>query len=56
MCDDLGATMAELSAKGIAFRGEPRDEGWGVVVTMLLPGELELTLYEPRHPTAFGSL
>ena len=52
MCDDLEATMAELRAKGIEFRGEPRDEGFGITVTMVLPGETELTLYEPRHPTA----
>ena len=51
MCDDLAATMAELGARGIRFRGEPHDEGWGVVVTMVLPGDLELLLYEPRHTT-----
>jgi hypothetical protein len=52
MCDDLEATMAELRAKGIEFAGEPEDEGWGICVTMLLPGGTELLLYEPRHPTA----
>jgi catechol 2,3-dioxygenase-like lactoylglutathione lyase family enzyme len=52
MCDDLEATMAELRAKGIEFAGEPEDEGWGIGVTMLLPGGAELLLYEPRHPTA----
>ena len=52
MCDDLKATMDELRAKGIEFRGEPRDEGFGITVTMVLPGETELMLYEPRHPTA----
>jgi predicted enzyme related to lactoylglutathione lyase len=52
MCDDLEATMAELGAKGIEFAGEPEDAGYGVVVTMLLPGGAEVPLYEPRHPTA----
>ncbi|HLN16348.1 MAG TPA: hypothetical protein VK277_06275 [Acidimicrobiales bacterium] len=52
ICDDLPATMAELAEKGVAFRGEPEDRGFGVAVTMLLPGGLELLLYEPRHPTA----
>jgi catechol 2,3-dioxygenase-like lactoylglutathione lyase family enzyme len=52
MCDDLEATMAELRAKGIEFRGEPQEEGFGITVTMLLPGGTELMLYEPRHPTA----
>jgi hypothetical protein len=52
MCDDIGATMAELKAKGIQFAGEPEDEGFGIGVTMLLPGGTEVLLYEPRHPTA----
>jgi hypothetical protein len=52
MCDDLDATVAELSAKGIEFRGEPRKAGFGTTITMVLPGEVEVTLYQPRHPTA----
>jgi hypothetical protein len=52
MCDDIQATMAELQAKGIQFAGEPEDEGFGIGVTMLLPGGTEVLLYEPRHPTA----
>ena len=52
MCDDLGETIAELSVKGIEFDGEPHDEGWGVVTTMVLPGDLRVLLYEPRHTTA----
>jgi catechol 2,3-dioxygenase-like lactoylglutathione lyase family enzyme len=52
MCDDLEATIAELRPKGIEFAGEPQDEGFGITVTMLLPGGAELLLYEPRHPTA----
>jgi hypothetical protein len=52
MCDDLTATMADLRAKGIEFRGDPVAAGFGITATMVLPGGLELTLYEPRHPTA----
>jgi hypothetical protein len=52
MCDDLEATMAELRARGIEFTGDPQDEGYGITVTMRLPGGSELQLYEPRHPTA----
>jgi catechol 2,3-dioxygenase-like lactoylglutathione lyase family enzyme len=52
MCDDLEATMAELRERGIQLEGEPLDEGWGVTVTMVLPGETKLLLYEPRHQTA----
>jgi hypothetical protein len=52
MCDDLDSTIAELRAKGIEFRGEPQDEGFGITITMRLPGGAELLLYEPRHATA----
>jgi hypothetical protein len=52
MCDDLAATMADLEAKGVEFKGETHEERWGVVVTMVLPGGVEMMLYEPRHPTA----
>jgi catechol 2,3-dioxygenase-like lactoylglutathione lyase family enzyme len=52
MCDDLDATVAELRAKGIEFRGEPEDQGFGIVMTMVLPGHVEMLLYEPRHTTA----
>jgi catechol 2,3-dioxygenase-like lactoylglutathione lyase family enzyme len=51
MCDDLERTMAELREKGIEFRGEPAEESFGITTTMLLPGGVEILLYEPRHQT-----
>jgi catechol 2,3-dioxygenase-like lactoylglutathione lyase family enzyme len=53
-CDDIASTVADLAAKGIAFRGEPEEHRWGVVATMVLPGGVDVMLYEPRHPTAYG--
>lgn len=52
MCDDLGTTVDELRGKGIEVRGEPQDEGWGITTTLILPGGVEVMLYEPRHPKA----
>ena len=52
MCDDLEQTMAGLQARGIEFVGEVDDEPWGLVARMRLPGDVEMMLYEPRHPTA----
>jgi predicted enzyme related to lactoylglutathione lyase len=52
MCDDLDATIAELQGKGVEVRGEPEDEGWGVTTTVVLPGGVDVMLYEPRHRTA----
>ena len=49
MCDDIEATVAELRAKGIEIRGEPEDRGYGIVTTMVLPGGVEIDLYEPHH-------
>ena len=49
MCDDLERTMVELRGKGIEFRGEPQEESFGITTTMLLPGGVEILLYEPRH-------
>lgn len=52
MCDDIHRTVAELKAKGIAFTGEPEDEGYGITITMTLPGGVQVQLYEPRHAMA----
>jgi len=53
MCDDIASTIAELREKGVSFNGEPEERGWGVAVTMTLPGGVEMLLYQPRHPTAY---
>jgi hypothetical protein len=55
VCDDLDSTIAELRAKGIEVKGEPEQQRWGVTVQIVLPGSLELLLYQPRHPTAFAA-
>ena len=44
--------MSELLEKRISFAGDPIDEGWGVAVKMILPGDVRVLLYEPRHNTA----
>jgi hypothetical protein len=52
MCDDIATTVEKLRTKGVEVRGEPLDEGWGISTTLVLPGDVEVMLYEPRHPTA----
>ena len=49
MCDDVVATVEELRSKGVEVRGEPRDLGFGVGTRIVLPGGVEVLLYEPRH-------
>ncbi|MEN3281894.1 MAG: hypothetical protein V7607_3034 [Solirubrobacteraceae bacterium] len=51
MCDDLDATMAQLTAKGAAFAAVT-EARWGRLTQLRLPGGGELGLYEPRHPRA----
>jgi len=52
MCDDIHASVAALRGKGIRFAGEPQDQGYGITVTMILPGDVHVALYQPRHPLA----
>ena len=52
MCDDIHEAVMELKEKGIVVDGEPADRGWGITVTLKLPGGLDVMLYQPRHPTA----
>lgn len=54
MCDDIAATVADLRARGVRIDGEPEDEGWGITVTMTLPGDAKMMLYEPRHAVAIS--
>ena len=51
MCDDVAATVDELSSTGVEFTGPVTDEGFGLMTAIKLPGGGELGLYEPRHPT-----
>ncbi len=53
MCDDVQATVSELSAKGVEFATPISDEGWGLMTSIRLPGGSDLGLYEPRHPKAY---
>ena len=51
MCDDVGATVAELAAKGV--EAEPiTEQRWGLSTTLRLAGGDEIGLYQPKHPTA----
>jgi hypothetical protein len=52
VCDDIHATVAMLRSRDVEVRGEPVDRGFGIVATVVLPGGVDVLLYEPRHPTA----
>jgi hypothetical protein len=52
ICEDVAATAVEVRGEGVEVRGEPEDLGFGTGVTLVLPGGVEVLLYEPRHETA----
>ena len=54
MCDDIESTIRDLRAKGVEVKGSPVDEGYGITITLGLPGGVEVTLYEPRHAMAIA--
>ncbi|MEV6008117.1 VOC family protein [Streptomyces sp. NPDC051976] len=52
MCDDVDATVAELTAKGVEFTEPVTEARWGRLTRFRLPGGGEVGMYEPRHERA----
>ena len=52
MCDDIEATVQEVTAKGATVEGGISDQGWGLLATVRLPSGGPLGVYQPRHPVA----
>jgi hypothetical protein len=48
MCDDMEVFAADMTARGIAFL-PPRNQGWGTLTEITLPGGGKLGVYEPHH-------
>jgi hypothetical protein len=53
MCDDLKATMDSLTRQKVRF-GPIKEERWGILTKIELPGGGKVGLYQPKHPTATG--
>jgi hypothetical protein len=51
MCDDVKATVAELKKKHVKC-GPIKDQGFGLVTSVTIPGGGTMGLYQPKHPTA----
>lgn len=49
MCDDLEATMDELTARGAQFEGEVEQQSWGSTIRLHVPGARPITLYQPKY-------
>ncbi len=53
MCDDLEKTLVNLTDKGVTCSLPVSDQGWGVLTSIQLPSGSKLSIYQPRHPTAY---
>ena len=51
VCDSLTEFIAKMTEHGVATT-EPKDEGWGVITMITLPGGGSLGVYEARHALA----
>ena len=54
MCDDLKSTMESLQRNNVKL-GAVKQERWGILTELTLPGGGRIGLYQPKHPTAIGS-
>ncbi len=48
-CDDIQGTVADLKSRGVEFREEIADHGYGFVTHFTMPGGLVVQLYEPKY-------
>jgi catechol 2,3-dioxygenase-like lactoylglutathione lyase family enzyme len=53
MCDDVRATVAALSAKGVEFSSAVEEQSFGLLVRLRVPGGGEIGLYQPKHRVAY---
>jgi hypothetical protein len=53
MCDDIEKTLADLTARGVTISHPVRDERWGLLASIQLPSGADLSIYQPRYPTAY---
>ena len=48
-CDDVHKSVTKLKARGVEFIDEVTDRGYGLVTHFLMPGGVEVQLYQPRY-------
>jgi predicted enzyme related to lactoylglutathione lyase len=51
-CDDIGGTVADLRSRGVEFKQDPADHGYGFVTYFTMPGGVEVQLYQPKYQKA----
>lgn len=48
-CDDIRKTVAALKSKGVEFKGEIENHGYGWVTYFRVPGDFYIQLYQPLY-------
>lgn len=48
-CDDIEQTVKELKEKGVEFREDVQDYGYGFVTHFKAPGDFYIQLYQPKY-------
>ena len=48
-CDDIEKTVAELKERGVEFTDGITDRGFGLVTHFVMPGNVQVELYEPSY-------
>jgi hypothetical protein len=48
-CEHIQQTVDELRSKGVVFKGEIEDHGYGFVTYFKVPGDFYIQLYQPKY-------
>ena len=48
-CKDIESTVATLKERGVAFTSDITDQGYGLVTSFKMPGDVEVGLYQPHY-------
>lgn len=48
-CDNIQQTVKELKGKGVKFKGEIEDHGYGLVTYFQMPGDFWVQLYQAKY-------
>ena len=48
-CDNIEETVQDLKNKGVEFKGDIEDHGYGFVTYFKVPGDFYLQLYQPKY-------
>lgn len=54
-CDDIYATVDELTGRGVAFTEPVTHQGYGLATYFTMPGEVLVQLYQPLYDQPSGS-